>query len=324
MPIQEPITVCGMIIMEGQKGADGIFILRDDHEVKLDLDAVESFSLYPGMICALEGNNPTGDTFVVTKIITQSRVPPPVSDRCIEDTTIMIACGPYFTSDSVSDDPLTELTTEVASLAPHIVFLFGPFLDEKHIGVDSITVRQLDTLLAGKLNEMSKVGTKVVLVPSPRDFFADPIMPTPIIDEPEFQKCKEFMVGDPVGAWTNGWHIAGTSNDIILQIMRQEFVKNIQGDKFARIADYLVRSGRFMPLTPPPESVSLDYTQFDRLKLPWTPNLIITPSDMVPFAKEISDTLVVNPGRVTKGKGGGSYAIVQLNSEQHRVKILKI
>lgn len=79
-----------------------------------------------------------------------------------------------------------------------------------------------------------------------------------------------------------------------------------------------------MPLTPPPESVSLDYTQFDRLKLPWTPNLIITPSDMVPFAKEISDTLVVNPGRVTKGKGGGSYAIVQLNSEQHRVKILKI
>lgn len=147
----------------------------------------------------------------------------------------MIACGPYFTSDSVSDDPLTELTTEVASLAPHIVFLFGPFLDEKHIGVDSITVRQLDTLLAGKLNEMSKVGTKVVLVPSPRDFFADPIMPTPIIDEPEFQKCKEFMVGDPVGAWTNGWHIAGTSNDIILQIMRQEFVKNIQGDKFARV-----------------------------------------------------------------------------------------
>lgn len=93
MPIQEPITVCGMIIMEGQKGADGIFILRDDHEVKLDLDAVESFSLYPGMICALEGNNPTGDTFVVTKIITQSRVPPPVSDRCIEDTSTFISNG---------------------------------------------------------------------------------------------------------------------------------------------------------------------------------------------------------------------------------------
>ena len=46
--------------MEGQKGTDGIFILRDEHEVKLDLDAVNSYSFYPGMIVGLEGNNSTG------------------------------------------------------------------------------------------------------------------------------------------------------------------------------------------------------------------------------------------------------------------------
>jgi len=79
-----------------------------------------------------------------------------------------------------------------------------------------------------------------------------------------------------------------------------------------------------MPLTPPAEKVSLDYTQFQRLSLPWTPDLIITPSDMIPFAKTIDKTVVVNPGRLTKGKGGGSYATVQLNSQGHRVKIVKI
>ena len=87
MPIQEPVTICGMILMEGPKGADGIFILRDDQEVKLDLDGLQSFSLFPGMFCALEGNNPTGDLFIVTKVIVQERRPPPESERRIDDTS---------------------------------------------------------------------------------------------------------------------------------------------------------------------------------------------------------------------------------------------
>ena len=147
----------------------------------------------------------------------------------------MIGCGPYFTADSISEDPLTELITEVASVAPHLVFLFGPFLDEKHPGINSITARQLDNLFSSKLAELTKVGTKVILVPSPRDFFADPIMPTPSIDDPDFQNCHEYMVGDPISAWANGWNIGGTSNDIILQIMRHEYSKNQTGDKFERV-----------------------------------------------------------------------------------------
>lgn len=192
------------------------------------------------------------------------------------------------------------------------------------MGINTITCRDLDNLLFSKIEEIQKVGTKVVLIPSYRDFFADPIMPTATIDHQMFQKCKEFMTGDPIAAWANGWHIAGTSNDIILQIMKQEFSKNATGDKFARIAEYLLRSKNMMPLVPPPENLSLDYTQFDRLKLPWTPNLLITPSDMVPFGKKVGDTLVVNPGRLTKGKGGGSFGIIQLNSTEHRLKLVKI
>jgi len=324
MPIQETVIICGMILMEGAKGSDGVFMCRDEQEVKLDLDGVESFAIYPGMICGIEGNNPTGDLFIVTRIIEQERQNIKSSDRVVEDTTMLLACGPFFTSDSVSEDPLNDLIAEAASLAPHLVILFGPFLDEKHIGVDSVTSRQLDTLLSSKIGEMEKVGTKVILVPSLRDFFADPVMPTPIIDDPDFEQCRPYFAGDPIAAWANGWHVAGTSNDIILQIMKTELAKSVSGDKFARIGDHILKSGRFMPLTPPPENISLDYGQFDRMKLPWTPNLLITPSDMVPFAKEIAGTLIVNPGRLTKGKGGGSYGIVQLNSEKHKVKIVKI
>ena len=91
-----------------------------------------------------------------------------------------------------------------------------------------------------------------------------------------------------------------------------------------QIGEHVLRSGVFQPLTPPPEHVNMDYTQFERLRIGSTPNLLIVPSDMIPFAKMAGETLVLNPGRLTKGKGGGSYAIVQLNSERHKAKILKI
>ena len=73
--------------MEGQKGSDGVYLLRDDKEVKLDLEALESYSIYPGMICAFEGNNPTGDLFIATKIIPQEPPKIPEADRQVEDTS---------------------------------------------------------------------------------------------------------------------------------------------------------------------------------------------------------------------------------------------
>ena len=36
--------------------------------MKLDLDTLEEFSLYSGMMCAVTGTNPTGAAFVVEKI----------------------------------------------------------------------------------------------------------------------------------------------------------------------------------------------------------------------------------------------------------------
>ena len=97
---------------------------------------------------------------------------------------ILIACGPFFTIDSVSEEPLDELVREATEIAPHLVILIGPFLEEKHMGTDFIQRKELSELIASKVAEMKKVGSQVLLVPSAKDFFADPIMPTPEIDEP--------------------------------------------------------------------------------------------------------------------------------------------
>ena len=52
---------------------------------------------------------------------------------------------------------------------------------------------------------------------------------------------------------------------------------------------------------------------------------MITPSDLVPCVRSLSDqSFFLNPGRLTKGRGGGSFALVQFNSNGHKVRINKI
>jgi DNA polymerase alpha subunit B len=39
-----------------------------------------------------------------------------------------------------------------------------------------------------------------------------------------------------------------------------------------------------------------------------SPDILITPSKLAPLARNVLGTLVVNPGTLTKGSNGGTYA----------------
>jgi len=60
------------------------------------------------------------------------------------------------------------------------------------------------------------------------------------------------------------------------------------------------------------------------------PNILIVPSDFLPFVKLIGETLCINPGRVSKGTGGTySHIIVhpQNSKKPHtntRVEVVNI
>jgi DNA polymerase alpha subunit B len=46
----------------------------------------------------------------------------------------------------------------------------------------------------------------------------------------------------------------------------------------------------------------------DALGLPISPDIMLLPSDLRFFAKNVNSTLVVNPGRLTKFGAGGTFA----------------
>ena len=50
---------------------------------------------------------------------------------------MMIACGPYTTSDSLSYQPLKDFLELARKEEPHAILMMGPFVDMKHKDIES-------------------------------------------------------------------------------------------------------------------------------------------------------------------------------------------
>ena len=86
----------------------------------------------------------------------------------------------------------------------------------------------------------------------------------------------------------------------------------------------------FYPVYPAAPGTMLDSSRGSLLHLPCTPDILITPSDLSAFAKPLPEqqsaatapastgegagmgVLVINPGRLAKGAGGGTFAFIQI------------
>jgi len=69
-----------------------------------------------------------------------------------------------------------------------------------------------------------------------------------------------------------------------------------------------VQQRSFYPLFPPAEGCQLSMANVNYLGLEQTPDVLLLPSQLNPFAKRIGDVLCVNPGKLTKGSGPGTFA----------------
>ena len=52
----------------------------------------------------------------------------------------------------------------------------------------------------------------------------------------------------------------------------------------------------------------VDLRQHGKWKLPLQPDVLITPSKLQPFARDVQGCLVLNPGHLSKGAGGGTFS----------------
>jgi len=286
--------------------------------IPVDLSQVANFSLFPGQVVALDCNNPTGSRLVASKVY--DGVVRPTAECQLQDNvtiSVMVACGPFTTSDSTSLEPLEDVLKVIEEVKPNAAILIGPFVDLKNAAVtssgDSFGKQWVDTvkLIAEKAND---INTEIVLVSSARDAAALPVYPQPPIPKSDFYPKNMRSVSDPVILDIGGVHVAVTSTDILFHLGKEEIsfpARN--GDRMSRLASHILQQGSMYPLYPPSEEVNLDLEKLEQFGLiDHTPHVMLLPSDLTTFVRNIGDTTVLNPGRVTKGFGPGTYGVFRM------------
>ena len=72
-------------------------------------------------------------------------------------------------------------------------------------------------------------------------------------------------------------------------------------DKLSRLGNYLLNQACFYPLYPPAKEVAIDSELWEKYAfMKEKPHMLILPSDMRYFCKNVNETVILNPERLIK------------------------
>uniref|UniRef100_A0A8C0G4J1 DNA polymerase alpha subunit B n=1 Tax=Chelonoidis abingdonii TaxID=106734 RepID=A0A8C0G4J1_CHEAB len=298
VPAQEPVTVLGQIGCDSNGKLNGkSVILEGDREhssggqVPVDLSELKEYSLFPGQVVVMESINSTGGKLVASKLYEKLVLTLLQYILDLELQIVLVACGPYTTSDSITYDPMLDLIDIINKDKPDVCILFGPFLDAKHEQVEvSCPPREL---------RIHNAGSQLVFVPSLRDVHHDFIYPQPPFsyELSKDDKQRVHFVSDPCTLAINGVIFGLTSTDLLFHMGTEE-ISSSSGvsDRFTRILNHVLTQRSYYPLYPPSEEMNVDYENFyNYIPLPVTPDVLIVPSELRYFVKvswELRHTLL--------------------------------
>lgn len=327
LPAQDSITVLGQVCCDsnGKLNAQSVLLEagpeQGGQQVSVDLSELKEYSLFPGQVVAMEGMNTTGRKLMASKLHDGIPLPFYTSEVKMETeeepVNVLVACGPYTPSDSLTFDPLLDLIHVIVRDRPDVCLLLGPFVDSKHEHIEkgkvtetfeAIFSRCLESIVDGT----KSVGCRLVFVPSQRDIHHHFIYPQPPFTLPtninKDQLQRVTFVPDPCTLLIDGVTFGVTSTDILFHMGAEEISFGTGSDRFSRILKHMLTQRSYYPLYPPVEEVNMDYEKFQSFgQMPLTPDILILPSELRYFVKDVVGCVCVNPGRLTKGQVGGTY-----------------
>ncbi|XP_025771162.1 DNA polymerase alpha subunit B [Puma concolor] len=304
VPAQEPVTLLGQIGCDtnGKLNSKSV-ILEGDREhssgaqIPVDLSELKEYSLFPGQVVILEGINTTGGKLIATKLYEGVPLPfyqPPKEDEDFEQNMVLVACGPYTTSDSITYDPLLDLIAIINRDRPDVCILLGPFLDAKHEQVENC-------LLTSPFEDVFKQCLRTI-----------------IEGTRSTASMRVQFVSEPCSLSVNGVVFGLTSTDLLFHMGAEEISSSSgTSDRLSRILKHILTQRSYYPLYPPQEDMAIDYENFyTYAQLPVTPDVFIIPSELKYFVKDVLGCVCVNPGRLTKGQVGGTFGRLLLRRQR--------
>lgn len=255
--------------------------------VRLDLSAVDTYSVFNGMVAAIKGTSPRGDSILVEKIISTPRLDTHEAKR--SRITMVVTKGPY-TSSSLT--PILNQFTDV-------IVCLGPFTGSGDADFKSFS----DFLSSLDQTMIQFQNSRVVIVPSLEDHSTIQVFPQPAI---KINDNKIHSHCNPTSFYLNDHMVLISNLDSYIDISYEEISRGdmIPGDvlfgndRIQRLAAHLVFQQTLVPVLNPKADVAFG----PWLQMPCAPNLYIITSKIKGFCRTVGKTTVVNVGGV--GKSG--------------------
>ncbi|KAI4343365.1 hypothetical protein L6164_010722 [Bauhinia variegata] len=363
---QKSVFTVGMICCDGEgRLNEKSIMLQSSFEhsggqrVRLELQQLSHFSIFPGQVVGVEGNNPSGHCLIASKLVDSlpssivddenlnpakklalDRENHPTNLSCAErELSMIIATGPFTTTDNLLFEPLAELLAYAKMRQPQLIILLGPFIDTEHPDIKTGTIdRSFNEIfhleILRRLQDFVECmgSSRVILVPSIRDANHDFVVPQPAFDINLPDLTSQIAsVPNPGILEANEVKIGFCAVDILKQLSGEEISRiaadGKPSDRMSRLANHILSQQSFYPLYPPAESVPLDFSLApEALELSSIPDILILPSDIKHFIKVLSNEegnrgkcLSVNPGRLAKGEGGGTFAEIDYHGAPDKI-----
>jgi DNA polymerase alpha subunit B len=340
-----PLRFSSKVIMRGLPTKSGGKIMHTGGNGR-------QIGLFPGMIAGFKGRNGGGDGFVVEEVLLPPALPLPASVPSDlyrfhfapsaldgDSLQIQVASGPYTSDDNLDFTPWHQLMNQVEKQKPDVILLLGPFLSAQHSslmdpGLTELPQDIFQRHISKRLNRLCELTsrTTAILLPSTKDIVSlHAAWPQPMFDKASLGIHKRVKcLPNPCLFSINEIVLGATTADVLRDLRGQEMVMDVASDigcsdlsgekdrdGMSRTVRQLFHQRHFYPLLPTPSDVPLDITHSKLAAFPSvTPDVLLLPSVLAPFARVVDGAVVVNPGSCAKGStlGRGSFATMQIQS----------
>ncbi|KAI3637474.1 hypothetical protein MIR68_004123 [Amoeboaphelidium protococcarum] len=327
---------------------------REVKRIRLNVNGVEEYSVFPGKIVGVEGTNNSGRDVFTSSVLMNPSLPEPPSTSCSkllqyshdkrymngQPIHLAVARGPFTVGGSFDFEPLVAFLQQCRqNRSANVIVLIGPFVDEQEASLSQSDLTPMEIfnlkvapIIVDYLQDQS--NCRIVLIPS----VDDAIHPHVALPQPPYDKLALFpknlvedvkvlnriqCVSNPSVFVVNEVYVAVTSTDILMDLSREEISrfpsKPVHADRISRLVEDMLRQRSFYPLDPPNQSLYVSDQHQQALGLSVRPDILLLPSKLTMFAKNVHDSLVVNPGHLCRVGGvggsqvGGTYASLLIN-----------
>ncbi|AFM99202.1 DNA polymerase alpha subunit B [Encephalitozoon hellem ATCC 50504] len=281
----------------------------NDVVVRLNLEYLQRYSVFPGQVVAIKGKNGTGSEITVEAIycipvVDVNSAEPSEKERHAQPF-ISAFSGPYGAG------PEFGILDRILAEDADVLILTGPFIDPVEGGVSESPYSMMEGAFIPKIREWLSKGPerKVVLVPSTSDVISLNVFPQGPID---LNDERIICVSNPCSFFLNGFLVAVSSLDTALEISSEEcfydskldYGEDVCGkllfgnDRLERISYHLVFQRTFLPVFPSMNIVS--YSVPESMSMDTAPDIYIIVSRLKHFSRSVGPSVVVNLGLPTR------------------------